>query len=360
MQKKSRQTDYSSHYEKFLATGEIRCIDDEIPFDIPDTWEWVRFGEYVRMKIGKTPARGETAFWSDGIFPWVSIADMSDYGIITKTKEKVSKCAAQSQFGEIIPQGTLLMSFKLTVGRTSILGIDAYHNEAIISIYPYTDKDSIVRNYLFYTLPLLSNLGDSKDAIKGKTLNSNSLYKMLLPIPPLKEQYRIIEHIKKLLPIINLYAKSQNQLDTLNNDIKLLLRKSILQEAIQGKLVPQIAEEGTAEELLEQIKAEKQKLVKEGKLKAKDLTNSTIFRGDDNKYYEKCGNITTCIDDEIPFEIPNSWCWVRGKVAFLPMQSIKPQSETFCYIDIEAVNNKLNTLDKVKMAYRSFCRLKNG
>lgn len=150
------------------------------------------------MKIGKTPARGEMTFWSDGIFPWVSIADMSDYGVITKTKEKVSKYAAQNQFGEIVSKGTLLMSFKLTVGRTSILGVDAYHNEAIISIYPYTDTDFITRNYLFYILPLLSNLGDSKDAIKGKTLNSKSLYKILIPIPPLVEQQRIVERIEAL------------------------------------------------------------------------------------------------------------------------------------------------------------------
>ena len=177
-----------------------KCVDinEEIPFDIPDTWVWCWFGEYVRMKIGKTPARGETAFWSDGVFPWVSIADMSDFGIITKTKEKVSKRAAQNQFGEIVSKGTLLMSFKLTVGRTSILGIDAYHNEAIISISPYVDEKFITRNYLFYVLPLLSNLGDSKDAIKGKTLNSKSLYRILIPIPPLAEQKRIVERIEEL------------------------------------------------------------------------------------------------------------------------------------------------------------------
>lgn len=123
---------------------------------------------------------------------------MTSYGIVTETKEKVSEEAAQTQFGEISPRGTLLMSFKLTVGRTSVLDIEAYHNEAIISIYPYIDKEYITRNYLFYVLPFISNLGDSKDAIKGKTLNSKSLYKMLLPVPPLNEQERIINQIKQL------------------------------------------------------------------------------------------------------------------------------------------------------------------
>lgn len=123
---------------------------------------------------------------------------MTGYGMITETKEKVSEEAAQTQFGDISPRGTLLMSFKLTVGRTSVLDIEAYHNEAIISIYPYIDKEYITRNYLFYVLPFISNLGDSKDAIKGKTLNSKSLYKMLLPVPPLNEQERIINQIKQL------------------------------------------------------------------------------------------------------------------------------------------------------------------
>lgn len=123
---------------------------------------------------------------------------MTSYGIVTETKEKVSEEAAQTQFGEISPRGTLLMSFKLTVGRTSVLDIEAYHNEAIISIYPYIDKEYITRNYLFYVLSFISNLGDSKDAIKGKTLNSKSLYKMLLPVPPLNEQERIINQIKQL------------------------------------------------------------------------------------------------------------------------------------------------------------------
>ena len=154
-------------------------ISEEIPFDLPEGWSWVRLGQYVQMSIGKTPPRGETKYWTAGEFPWVSISDMTDYGIVKTTKESVSKCA-QSLFGDIVPIGTLIMSFKLTVGRTSILGIDAYHNEAIISIYPFIDQFFAARNYLFYILPVISDLGDSKDAIKGKTLNSKSLNKLLM------------------------------------------------------------------------------------------------------------------------------------------------------------------------------------
>ena len=172
-------------------------ISNEILFDLPCSWQWVRFGQIVRMSIGKTPARGEVSYWSKATIPWVSISDMTNSEHISKTKEKIS-VAASSVMGEISPVGSLLMSFKLTVGRTSILDIDAYHNEAIISIYPFIDNKYALRDYLFYTLPFLSNMGDSKDAIKGKTLNSKSLKSLLIPLPPLREQRYIINRLEEL------------------------------------------------------------------------------------------------------------------------------------------------------------------
>ena len=172
-------------------------ISNEILFDLPCSWQWVRFGQIVRMSIGKTPARGEVSYWSKATIPWVSISDMTNSEHISKTKEKIS-VAASSVMGEISPVGSLLMSFKITVGRTSILNIDAYHNEAIISIYPFIDDKYALRDYLFYTLPFLSNMGDSKDAIKGKTLNSKSLKSLLIPLPPLREQRYIINRLEEL------------------------------------------------------------------------------------------------------------------------------------------------------------------
>ena len=187
--------DDNKYYEQ--VSNENTDITEEIPFDLPNNWTWIRFGQYVRMSIGKTPPRGETKYWTNGIYPWVSISDMSDYGLVKTTKETVSEYV-QSLFGDISSAGTLIMSFKLTVGRTSILDISAYHNEAVISIYPFVDKDYRTRNYLFYILPIISNLGDSKDAIKGKTLNSKSLNNLLLPLPPLNEQGRIVAIIEQL------------------------------------------------------------------------------------------------------------------------------------------------------------------
>uniref|UniRef100_UPI002610CDE9 restriction endonuclease subunit S n=1 Tax=uncultured Prevotella sp. TaxID=159272 RepID=UPI002610CDE9 len=142
-------------------------------------------------------------------------------------------------------------------------------------------------------------------------MNQEKMNSILLAIPPVKEQHRILEKMSMVDAFIDKYASLQAKLNSLDNSVYELLRKSILQEAIQGKLVPQIAEEGTAQELLEQIKTEKQKLVKEGKLKKSALNDSVIFRGDDNKYYEKVGKKCLDITDEIPFEIPESWTWSR-------------------------------------------------
>ena len=188
--------DDNKYYEQ-IGQEQVE-ISDAIPFDLPDSWQWVRFGQIVRMCIGKTPARGDVRYWLNATKHWVSISDMADYGHIRSTKEKISDSAASDVMGSISPVGSLLMSFKLTVGRTSILDIEAYHNEAIISIYPFVDEEYALRDYLFYTLPVLANMGDSKDAIKGKTLNSKSLNSLLIPLPPLKEQIRIVNNIEEL------------------------------------------------------------------------------------------------------------------------------------------------------------------
>ena len=184
----------NKYYEK--VGGKVLDISDEIPFDIPESWSWCRLASIVHYRIGKTPARGETAYWEPGTIPWVSISDMKDYGTVVRTKEYVSP-KATTLLGKISPRGTLLMSFKLTVGRTAVLDIDAYHNEAIISIWPFCDSTSL-QPYLFYTLPVLANLGDSKDAIKGRTLNTSSINNLLIPLPPSAEQIRIVNRIKEL------------------------------------------------------------------------------------------------------------------------------------------------------------------
>ncbi|WP_283675999.1 restriction endonuclease subunit S [Clostridium perfringens] len=190
--------------ESFFAisnvSGKKIDITEEIPFEIPDTWAWIKFGDLANQKMGKTPERANSLNWNMDN-NWVSISDMPANGYLSTTKEGVSNDCLKKYFNDKkSPAGTLIMSFKLTVGRVSILNIPAVHNEAIISIYPYVNKDNICRDYLFKVLPMLSNYGNTKNAIKGKTLNSTSLYNLLIPLPPLEEQKRIVEKLNKLLP----------------------------------------------------------------------------------------------------------------------------------------------------------------
>lgn len=178
----------------------VPISEEDIPFDIPANWKWVRFAEIVRYDIGKTPPRKEPEWWKED-FPWVSIADMPANGHLTRTKEKVSKKALNIKFGNISKAGTLIMSFKLTVGRVSILDVDAVHNEAIISIYPIVDINEHLRDYLFKILPIVVQFGESKNSIKGRTLNDNSISNLMIPLPPFAEQQRIVEKLDEILPL---------------------------------------------------------------------------------------------------------------------------------------------------------------
>ena len=183
------------------STGKETDITEQIPFEIPDSWAWIKFGDLANQKIGKTPVRADSTNWNMDN-NWVSIADMPANGHLTTTKEGISNDCLKKNFNDTkSPIGTLIMSFKLTVGRVSILDIPAVHNEAIISIFPYVNTDNICRDYLFKVLPMLSNYGDTKNAIKGKTLNSTSLYNLLIPLPPLEEQRRIVSRLDELLPL---------------------------------------------------------------------------------------------------------------------------------------------------------------
>ena len=163
--------------------------------------------------------------------------------------------------------------------------------------------------YIFYLYNLSGIIGGKGIGIQG--FSSKALHYTRVPLPPLEEQQRIVAKIEELMPLVEQYGKAQSELEALNSNIREQIKKSVLQYAIEGKLVPQCEEDGTAEDLLQEIQAEKQRLYTEGKLKKKDLTHSTIFRGEDNKYFEKKGEEIICIDEEIPFEIPDSWEWVR-------------------------------------------------
>lgn len=173
-------------------------VSEDLPFELPESWSWCRLGNLAHLHIGKTPPRGETMYWSNGKWPWVSISDITNGAILSETKERVSDVAAKNVFKcNLSPKGSLIMSFKLTIGKIAILGIDAFHNEAIITIQPYLSSDTLLQ-YLKQVLPTFAQMGDSRDAIKGKTLNSTSLAKLLIPLPPIREQVRIETRLLEL------------------------------------------------------------------------------------------------------------------------------------------------------------------
>lgn len=270
-------------------------LEDDIPYDLPDSWKWVRFADIVTFNSGKTPARQETANWSNGVCPWVSIADMVADGITVDTKEMVSEKAISNSFsGKISPVGTMIMSFKLTIGKMSILGINAVHNEAIISIFPTVESkdEDVIKAYLFKILPLIAITGDSKNAVKGKTLNATSISNLMIPLPPLAEQERIVAKIEELLPLVENYGEAEERLKVLNAEFPDKLRKSILQQAVQGKLTERDPADEPASELIKRIRGERTVLQK-SKVAKKSQANEKI------------------IVDEIPFDIPDTWEWVN-------------------------------------------------
>ena len=299
----------NSYYEKFLATGEVKCIDEEIPFEIPQGWEWSRMGSIGDWGAGATPAKGNTSYYGGNIL-WLRTGELNN-SIVNDTEIKITDKALKECSLRLNKAGDVLIAmYGATIGKVAIAGCELTTNQACCACTPI----GIFNYYLFYFL-----MGNQVDFIKKgeggaqPNISREKLVAHLMPIPPIQEQHRIVERIKDVLPLTDKYAHSQIALDELNRSINGKLKKSILQEAIQGRLVPQVAEEGTAQELLEQIKLEKQKLVKEGNLKKSALSDSVIYKGDDNKYYEQIGSEVTDITDDIPFEIPINWTWVRLK-----------------------------------------------
>ena len=302
----------SSYYEKMLATGEVKCIDEEIPFEIPVGWEWCRFSS---LYLSLTDGTHSTPKYTLSGIPFISVKDMSSGVIDFSNTKYISKEEHQKLSDRCHPQkGDLLLSKVGTTGIPAMVTTDREFSLFVSVALIKLIQCDINREFLVFMIqsPLVQEQAkENTRGVGNKNWVLSAVSKTLMVVPPLEEQGRIRNKLNLILPYVERYSSSQDKLDLLNANIVTDLKKSILQEAIQGKLVPQIAEEGTAHELLEQIKAEKQKLVKEGKLKKSALNDSVIFRGDDNKYWEKSEDGAVCIDEEIPFEIPSNWAWVR-------------------------------------------------
>ena len=302
----------SSYYEKFLATGEVKCIDEEIPFEIPATWNWARLSNITSI-LGDG-IHGTPEYDATGTVYFINGNNLSNGSIEIKADtKKVSEQEAEKH-KRLLNSTTVLVSINGTLGNVAF-----YNGENVIlgkSACYFNLMGNIDKQYIKHILETEYFTEYAKNVATGSTIKNVPLAGMrnfLIPVPPITEQHRIILGMVRLAHSIVRYNDAQTKLDLLNNVLNEKLKKSVLQEAIQGKLVPQLAEEGTAQELLEQIKAEKEKLVKEGKLKKSALNNTVIFRGDDNKYYELIDNSPVCIDEFLPFQIPKTWTWCKVK-----------------------------------------------
>ena len=306
----------SSYYEKMLATGEVKCIDEEVPFEIPKGWEWTRIGNIFNHTSGKQQSSSNKSggtpqkFITTSNLYWGYFV-LDNVKVMNFTYEEIKNCSATK--GDL-----LVCEGGAGYGRSAIWNedYDICLQNHVHRLRPCINGICEYVYYFIYLLKESNNLASVGTAMPG--LSANRLKGLLLPLPPINEQKRIVSKIEELIPLINRYAKAQQSLDELNQNINEKIKKSCLQEAIQGwpncpKLSTLLSnpKDVSVENLLERIKEEKQRLVKEGKLKKSALNDSIIFKGDDNKYYEQIGKKCVDITEQIPFEIPNSWTWAR-------------------------------------------------
>ena len=306
-----RQSDSSKHtsadnlpYEK-VGKNEPVCIADEVPFEIPESWEWVRLGSIGDWGSGATPSRSIPEYYGGGI-PWLKTSDLND-GYIEYIPENISRLALEKTSVRLNPTGSVLIAmYGATIGKVGILTFPATTNQACCACLPI----EIYNEYVFYFL-MSQKVAFVKQGEGGAqpNISKEKIVATLMPLPPLAEQYRIVAKIKEALPYVERYGEACSTANSLNAAFPNLLKKSILQEAVQGKLVPQDPADEPASVLLECIRAEKEQLIKAGKIK-RDKHESVIFRRD-NSHYEKLDRMEYCIDDEVAFDIPDTWEWVR-------------------------------------------------
>ena len=299
----------NSYYEKF-ADGKVVCIDDEIPFEIPESWTWDRLSNMVQINPKNyVDDNKEAAFIP---MEKIEATYLSSYTYTVRKWREIKSgythfADGDLAFAKITP---CFQNRKSMILKSLPNGIGAGTSELKVL---RTYSDTISKEYLLFFLesPYFVEEAIFKGTANQQRIISGYLENKLFPLPPLNEQRSIAEKIKKSLVNVERYAKLQDKLEYLNNNLNTLFKKSILQEAIQGKLVPQDPNDEPASVLLQRIKEEKLRLVKEGKLKKKDVVDSVIYKGDDNKYYEQVGKGITEITEEIPFSIPDSWTWSR-------------------------------------------------
>ena len=331
------------HYEKF-QDGTVKCIEDEIPFEIPKGWAWERLGNVSTIARGGSPRPIEEFLTDDknGI-NWIKIGDTEKDGkYILHTKEKI-KAAGLSKT-RYVQSGDFLLTNSMSFGRPYILKTDGCIHDGWLVIGNI--KTVFSQDYLYYALSsgfMYTTLSLLAAGSTVKNLKSDTVRSVLFPIPPLDEQERLACRLEELISFVDSINADEDKLVRIIEQTK----SKILDLAIRGKLVPQDPNDEPASVLLDRICAEKEELIKQGKIK-RDKKESIIFKGEDNSYYEKVGKEVRNINDEIPFDLPQGWIWCRGYSCFDGMENTKPQGDFFDYIDIDAIDNKRHCIKEPK------------
>ena len=313
-------------YEKIGKNNPI-CIADEVPFDIPDSWEWCKIKDVFQIIMGQSPKGDSVGLFQNGMEFHQGKIFFSEKYISNSNQSTIAPI-------KIVEPESILLCVRAPVGKVNITDRELCIGRGLCALKPLC---SINIDFLFLLFNAYENIfvkqatGTTFVAITGEIVK-----KQLIPLPPLKEQKRIVEKYNTILPLLNNYTLLEGKVTKLNDNFPELLKKSILQEAVQGKLVPQDPNDEPASVLLERIREEKQRLIAEGKIK-KDKHESVIFKRD-NSHYEKLDGIERCIDDEIPFEIPDNWCWER-------LGRISTYTETKVKINAQNANKNLWGLD---------------
>lgn len=279
-----------------MADGTVKEV--AVPYDIPDSWEWVRLGNIGCWGSGATPSKSNIKYYEPQSIPWLLTGDLTD-GYIIDIPNKISRLALEKTSVKLNPAGSVLIAmYGATIGKLGILTFPATTNQACCACNTLFEVEKF---FLFYFLMSeRKNFTARAEGGAQPNISKEKIINTLFPLPPLAEQKRIVEQIERALEKVESYSESYNKLQELDKTFPDKLKKSILQYAMQGKLVPQDPNDEPVEVLLEKIRAEKQKLYEEGKLKKKDLAETVVKRGDDNSPYK-----------EVPYSIPKSWKWVR-------------------------------------------------
>ncbi len=326
--------------EKLVKEGKLKksalkeepiSVDDKL-FSIPTTWEWCKLGWIGNWGAGATPAKGSPEFYANGTIPWLRTGELNN-GIVTDSEIKITQYALQKcSLRECKVGDVLIAMYGATIGKVAIAGIELTTNQACCACTPYQIYNKYLLYYLMASKQRFIEMGEGG---AQPNISREKIIAFPFPLPPLAEQHRIVAKIEELLPMVEEYGKAQEALDKLNAELPERLKKSILQEAITGRLVPQDPNDEPASVLLDKIRAEKKRLVKEGKLKKKDLEETPIS------------------EDEIPFKIPESWEWVRiGTLLQLVSDGTHKTpnyvSSGVPFLSVQNISTGKLTMDKIK------------